>query len=98
MKEELEQLKITLTTKSDELLQLNLELALHNSQLSASVQELSAENADFKVTRVGLGRLLPDLGAWWGWQAWHALRPHPGSETSSLGNCEQVTGLFTGLS
>ncbi|XP_072496870.1 pericentrin isoform X15 [Notamacropus eugenii] len=49
LKEELEQLKITLTTKSDELLQLNLELALQNSQLSASVQELSSENADFKA-------------------------------------------------
>ncbi|XP_068963052.1 pericentrin-like isoform X2 [Petaurus breviceps papuanus] len=58
LKGELDQLKDSWTSRSDELLQLNLELALHNSQLSTSVQELSAKNADFQVTE---RHLVPDL-------------------------------------
>ncbi|XP_074045968.1 pericentrin isoform X11 [Macrotis lagotis] len=49
LEEELEQLKDNLTSKSDEILQLNLKSALLNSQSSATIQELSAENANLKA-------------------------------------------------
>ncbi|XP_044531636.1 pericentrin [Gracilinanus agilis] len=49
LEEELGELKKNLTSKSEEIVQLNLELALQNRQISGSIQELSAENADLKV-------------------------------------------------
>ncbi|XP_056676129.1 pericentrin isoform X6 [Monodelphis domestica] len=49
LEDELGELKKNLTSKSEEIVQLNLELALQNRQISGSIQELSAENADLKV-------------------------------------------------